>query len=213
MSSLVKSSARAMEVKPSAVICAGDSTCVIASIDVSVTRMKPFFHNRISEIKENMGEVKKICPVEDFHFIPGVLNPADIATRDTGKLEDIRMGSEWQSPSFLRKARESWPLTRDFVKDGPPAEESRTKTFGVFSTIQTCTPKLWERVSRLCNYSNDWSKVVRLVALVARGPELDISDFRNDEMIAHVRKILVSETGGKSFSKSSRTGIFETRQN
>ena len=136
LSRLVKSAARAMVDTPSCVVCAGDSQCVISCLEISASRLKPYFHNRVSEIKENFDDLKKICPVEDLYYIPGSMNPADIATREDGKLVDIGIDSEWQSPSFLKESRECWPLTRDFVRTGPPPEEVRNKVMSIFASVQ-----------------------------------------------------------------------------
>ena len=50
LSKLVKAALRAMVDVPSTVVLALDSECIISSIGIPVTRMKPLFHNRISEI-------------------------------------------------------------------------------------------------------------------------------------------------------------------
>ena len=194
LSRLIKSAAHAIVDTPSSVVCAGDSQCVISSLELSSTKFKPYFHNRISEIRDNFDDLRKICPVEEFYFVPGKMNPADMATRENGKLEDVGVGSEWQSPEFLKKPRELWPLTRDFVKTDPPSEEMRKKSFACFLAVQTSAPvyKLWQRIEELCNYSNDWDKVLRLIATISRGPSLDFTDFEGDEKLKHVQNILRS---------------------
>ena len=90
-------------------ICVGDSQCVIESLEMSSSKFKPFFMNRISEIRNNLEEIKSLCSVEEFQYISGKKNPADLATREDGKLERIGVNSEWQSPSFLKQDRENWP--------------------------------------------------------------------------------------------------------
>ena len=150
LSRVVKSAVRAMVDKPRSVVCAGDSSCVLSSLETTVARMKPFFHNRVSEVKQNLAEVERICPVESFYHISGKLNPADLATRDDGKLIEIGPESEWQSPTFLKLPREDWPLTRDFERSGPPNEELRLKAFGIFSSLQiTPLTELWKIVSNV----------------------------------------------------------------
>ena len=107
--------------------------------------------------------------MEDFHYIPGKINPADIATREDGMLEDIGIESEWQSPTFLRKPREDWPLVRDFRKRDPPQEELR-KNFSSFLAVKINPEraKLWGIVERICNMSNSWKKCLRILARVLR---------------------------------------------
>ena len=125
LSRLVKSTVRAVVDTPEKVMCAGDSQCVISSLKVSTTKFKPYFHNRLSEIKDNFEEARKICPVDDFYYVPGKTNPADLATREDGKLDEIGIESEWQSPSFLKEPCDLWPLSRDFLSTELPEEEIR----------------------------------------------------------------------------------------
>ena len=122
------------------------------------TRFKPYFHNRLTEIRENFDDIRKICEVEDFQYIPGKMNPIDIVTREDGKLDEIGINSEWQSPSFLKKSRESWPHTRDFIKTEPPVEEMRKNSSATCLAIQAAPPvqNLWKRIENICHYSNDW---------------------------------------------------------
>ena len=65
----------------------------------------------ISLILVNFDETRKICPVEDFQYLPSKSNPADLATRTGGKLEEIGIDSDWQSPKFLKEPRENWPFS------------------------------------------------------------------------------------------------------
>ena len=51
--------------------------------------LKPFYHNRVSEIRENMGEMRLYCPVEDIYHVSGDLNPADMATRGSTSIADL----------------------------------------------------------------------------------------------------------------------------
>ena len=61
--------------------------------------------------------------------------------------------------------------------------------------MQTLTPvcKLWDRVERLCNYSNDWNKVLRITARILRGPNLDFSEFEGEPMFENVRNFLITK--------------------
>ena len=75
---------------------------------------------------ENMELVSELCTMEDVHHVPGKLNPADIATRGSTKIEDIGPGSLWQTgPTFLSTPRDCWPVTREFVRVQLPDEELR----------------------------------------------------------------------------------------
>ena len=159
---------------------------------MSVGRLKPYFHNRVSEIKDNIEEVKNICPVEEFYYVPGKLNPADLATRQDGRLADIGPGSGWQCPSFLKQPRSMWSLTREFVRANPPSEEIRSKPCAILCSMNTSSDvaKIWKLVDQICCYSNDWSKVLRIMVRVLRGWKLNISHSTH---ISETQKQMISE--------------------
>ena len=208
LSRLVKSTVRAIVDAPSEVICAGDSQCVISSLEISSTKFKPYFLNRISEIRDNFDETRKICPVEDFQYLPSKSNPADLATRTGGKLEEIGIDSDWQSPKFLKLPRENWPFSRDFANCSPPPEEMR-KEFNTFSAtlIKEENAKLWQVVEKVCNYYNDWNKVLSMLARILRTQNLNISDFVGDKLQDQVKNVqnsrkIISENMSKRMQVS-----------
>ena len=113
---------------PKCVIMLADSKCTISAVDTTSRALKPFFSNRVSEILENMGEMEKLCDVEKIQYVPGALNPADLATRGSVKVSDLGPDSFWQlGPSFLCLRRELWPISRDFIGNSVPEEELRGK--------------------------------------------------------------------------------------
>ena len=70
---------------------------------------------------------RKYCPVEDISYVESSLNPSDISTRATSKLEDIGPNSFHQrGPNFLTSCHEMWLLTRDFDKQVLPENELKT---------------------------------------------------------------------------------------
>ena len=208
LSRLIKSVAQAMVDTPSSAVCVGDSQCVISCLEMSTSRLKPYFHNRVSEIKENFDDIKAICPVEEFYYIQGDKNPADIATRKNGKLVDIGPGSEWQSPSFLKQPRDSWPVTRDFVRAGPPPEELRKKT--LICSVQTSPKdmKIWVRTDEICNYSNDWSKVSRIMARTLRGWTYNLEELGRGNILEQFH--LLPEDAVLSINKTKFETFVET---
>ena len=134
-----------------------DSTCSISTLEENARKLKPFFHNRRAEILDNIAEIRKLCPMEDVHFVPGKLNPADIATRGNTKITEMGPGSVWQSgPDFLCSPRSEWPITRDFIKEDVPDCEKRN-AIGVFTVklavdieeSQEIMPKLHLVISRI----------------------------------------------------------------
>lgn len=120
--------------KPAGVVMLTDSECTISAVEKTTSSLKPFFHNRVSELHENISMMKNICPVEDLLHVSGLLNPADLATRDTTKAVDIGPASFWfLGPSFVGLRRDLWPASRSFL-DKPertgedvPVEEIRCR--------------------------------------------------------------------------------------
>ena len=43
----------------------------------------------MSEIRENLGLIRKYCPTEDIQYAEGKLNPSDMSTRADCKLADM----------------------------------------------------------------------------------------------------------------------------
>ena len=181
----VKALDRESSMKPAGVIMLSDSKCSISAVDTVSRALKPFFHNRVSEIIENMTEMKKYCEVEDIAYVSGELNPADLATRDKAVLSVLGPNSFWQKgPSFLGSRRDTWPVTRDFTRPDVPDEEVRskssllTKLRAAVMSSQTAVcklpamPDLWSAIVRVTEYSNSIQKVIRILARLVKGWQL-----------------------------------------
>ncbi|KAK7928986.1 hypothetical protein WMY93_005381 [Mugilogobius chulae] len=79
-----------------------DSQTVLGAIQRDSYGYQTFFANRI-------GEIQKSAPVEDWWWISGDLNIADIITRGCSASE-LKEGSTWQGgPDFLKLPVEDWP--------------------------------------------------------------------------------------------------------
>ena len=183
----VKALQTEISMKPKGVVMLSDSKCTISAVETSTRALKPFFHNRVSEIIENMTEIKKYCPVEDISFIASEMNPADIGTRGTARVDDLGPDSFWyKGPQFLCSRRDLWPDSRDFIRAEIPDDEVRGKPVSqpVFLACMRATfmssssltlsplPDLWLAVMRVMKYSNNLSKVLRILAMVIAGWKL-----------------------------------------
>ena len=177
--------------KPTDVYTLLDSKCTISVVEKTTSSLKPYFHNRVCEIIENMTDMKKVCNVEELHYVASADNPADIGTRDGVKLCDLGPESVWQrGPSFLCLRRDLWPTTRDFISDDSiPKEEVRTKlTFSdhlranignlklthpkdpaFVNEDKTEGPQFWITLNEILEYSNSIEKVRNILALVIKG--------------------------------------------
>ena len=157
-----------------------DSECIISTLEVSAKKLKPFFHNRRGEMLENIEIANDICPVEPVHHVSGSLNPADVATRGEAKLSDIGVDSFWQvGPSFLRTPRDTWPVTRDFVRVKLPDDELRHPCQLVAASFRaevlsqkfgsTNMPLTHRVIMDLLYYNNSLESRKRVLSLVMRG--------------------------------------------
>ncbi|KAJ8017294.1 hypothetical protein DPEC_G00016350 [Dallia pectoralis] len=79
-----------------------DSQTVLGAIQRDSYGYQTFFANRV-------GEIQKSTSVDDWWWIPGSLNSADIMTRGASP-EDLQEDSMWQNgPAFLRQPVAEWP--------------------------------------------------------------------------------------------------------
>ena len=80
-----------------------DSQTVLGAIQRDSYGYKTFFANRI-------GEIQGSTNIEDWWWIPGSCNIADILTRGASP-EDLKEDSQWQNgPQFLQLPEKEWPI-------------------------------------------------------------------------------------------------------
>ena len=195
------------ELKPTGVTLLSDSECVISAVETSTSVLKPFYHNRVSEIRENMSEMKMYCPVEEIYHVSGHHNPADMATRGSTKSADLGPGSTWwHGPDFLCVRRDLWPVSRSFVSNSVPPEEIRSRKAVIVALLRAAAiskenslfPAVWNLINDVIHYSNSILKVKNILARVVRGwsfgKEIDkISPApTSDELMIAERLILLS---------------------
>ena len=150
-----------------------DSRCIISALELTSSKLLPFFQNRLAEIYENLHSISKKCEVEQVHWVPTDQNPADLLTRGTAKLRDIGTGSFHQKgPNFLSSPRDRWPVTRDFVPEEIPDNEMRHKPVAFSGAVRAGVEGVGivtEVIENLTHYSNSMIKVQRILARVIRG--------------------------------------------
>ena len=223
-SRLALTTVKALHVEPSmapnGVILLSDSKCSISAIDTSTRVLKPFFHNKVAEIIDNMLQMKKYCHVEDIHYVSSDLNPADLATRGNVLATDLGPFSYWQKgPTFLRSRRDLWPVSRDFVKEDVPEDEVRLSRKSVWamhmrsyiaqietgknsSMVSDGLPALWSAISEVIHYSDSIDKVLGILArliicwrLKAQEAEITkqaLKTCSREDLISAERLLLVS---------------------
>ena len=71
-----------------------------------------------------------------MHWVPSKLNPSDLLTRGNVNLRDLGPTSYHQlGPEFLSWPRESWPVTRDFVRTELPEKEVRYRDHAFYNAV------------------------------------------------------------------------------
>ena len=126
-----------------------------------------------------MEEIRKLVTLEDISYVPGELNPADIATRGDTRLEDIGPLSPWQTgPQFLSLPRDQWPVTRDFIRCPIPDEEKRhvkAVATAAFNAVfikdphSVNLPLTHKVLFSVLQHNNSLNSRKRVIALVLRG--------------------------------------------
>ena len=123
---LLKVVVDSMDIKPSKIVTAVDSECTISAMEKTGGALAPYFASRVSEASNNLASLAETTEVLPIQHVPGLLNPADIATRDTSLPQDVAEQSTWQSgPSYLALPMEHWPFSRNFL-DRIPDQELRS---------------------------------------------------------------------------------------
>ena len=98
----VKALQSEISMKPKGVVMMSDSKCTISAVETTSRVLKPFFHNRVSEIVENMTEMRRYCPVEDISYVASEMNPAVVGTRGSARVADLGPDSFWyRGPHFF----------------------------------------------------------------------------------------------------------------
>ena len=150
--------------KPCRVTMIGDSQCTISALESVTAILGPYFANRILELESTRNgwgvlntdsemietPLRTILAnndtimVDPVYHTAGELNIADMATRGKAEIKDVGYGSIWQSgPSYLREKRESWPVSRDFLKRAcNPAAAGKTSAVWPGRGIRTASPHL-----------------------------------------------------------------------
>ena len=104
-----------MEEAPIGVVMLLDTRCVISALELTSTKLMPFFQNRLAKVHENLETIGRMCEVEPVHWVQTDLNPADLLIRGNVHLQDLGPDTFYQKgPKFLSSSRESWPVTRSF---------------------------------------------------------------------------------------------------
>jgi hypothetical protein len=139
-----------------------DSMDVICWLHGKSRRYKPFVAHRVSAIQE-------VTNPSQWRHVPGIDNPADLATRGA-KVEDMSMDTVWTTgPRFLHRGREDWPTPVE-VKPEAASQEvlAESKKIDVSSSYGTITSHLLPSTLFDPERYSTWSKTVRVTAWCRR---------------------------------------------
>ena len=113
-----------------------DSMASIGALAKASAVLKPYFANRVSEVKKIQVQLSELTDeVNDVRHVAGILNPADWGMRGQANMSDLGLGSVWQSgPAFLSTPFSDWPcLSAAGTDESLPEEELRK-----FATTASC---------------------------------------------------------------------------
>ena len=99
-----------------------DSQCVLSQIVSNSAMLNTFNAHRVGEIQSSTNK-------EDWRWVAGSHNVADLGTRSTAKVSDLGPGSRFRlGPEWLRQDESTWPVkTAEQVKQDLPLEELNSK--------------------------------------------------------------------------------------
>ena len=169
---------RALDQQVHRVVLAGDSMCALMSVKREGACFKPYFQNRVGEIRNNLTEVAGLVDVlEESLKVAGSMNPTDICTRGLAMPDDVSEDSTWmKGPDFLSLPRDSWPLC---VPDDPsavPRTELRLKVESAQATGDGQEHVLEQMIERLIRGAGRLTILVGSLAriLIAMGSEHEV---------------------------------------
>ncbi|MEM7282789.1 MAG: hypothetical protein AAF438_14300 [Pseudomonadota bacterium] len=145
-----------------------DSKTTLAYIQNAEKRFHVFVANRIAEIRDNTSP-------SQWHHCPGLLNPADDASRGLMP-QEFHSDHRWlKGPSFLWKSRSQWP--DDVI---PSVGEEELELKAVSNALQTTTDDD-VTIDRLLTRYSSWSRLTRAVAFLQRFVEFKVANNRRNE--------------------------------
>ena len=142
-----------------------------AALASSHGKLAPYLANRraqIDEYREIWAENYPELEVSDTAHNAGIRNVADLGTRGLATMEQIDLGSEWQSgPTFLQQDVQAWPLTVPPSLQ-VPEEELLPRHRQVAALSVSRQHSFLDTVKDVFEYSNKYFKCLRILARILR---------------------------------------------
>ena len=179
-----------MDTPPVSSIMLADSKCSISAVQPTKPLL-PYYQNRVAEIRDNMDQVRKLCPMEEIHYVESTLNPSDMSTHVTTKMSELGPNSIHQlGPKWFSLPRSEWPVSQDNWPAELPTEEIRIRDRVVFAATlraKFCNADTvvhdensWTVIEGLLRYSDNINKIIRIIARYLIGLE---REFRKSNVI------------------------------
>ena len=132
-----------------------DSQTVLGAIQRESYGFQTFFANRV-------GEIQKAGPTEDWRWIPGSLNIADLVTRGHCTPELLSEDSTWQrGPDFLEDPTEKWPMKSASEVASAAREVVSKLQRKAFTTVTRAQAKMSPPPVSTASSDEEKTKVVR----------------------------------------------------
>ena len=140
-----------------------DSLITLYRIRNGPERYKIWVANRVREIRDRSAQ-------EQWYFVPGQLNPADLASRSATASELQENSLWWKGPAFLLLERSKWPIHKALTRsEAWHQNELDEKEKKADLPIAICWPRKEEHpLEKLVEKVTSWAKLLRIVAWMFR---------------------------------------------
>ena len=138
-----------------------DSLNVLFWLRNETKRLQTFVENKVRKIRAQ-------STLEQWHWVPTSLNPADIPTRGQGPSELARNSLWWNGPAYLSGPRQAWPRsprlepTPDGVKEFKKVEqvfvEVRQAAGGEEEVFPFARIGTWKKAIRVAQWLLTWRR-------------------------------------------------------
>ena len=133
-----------------------DSLIVLGYIKSENRKFQRFVTNRVSFVRNHSS-------VNQWHHVPGTLNPADMLSRGISSVNKFLCCRSWVAgPQFLYCAEREWPVTPENVEI-PPEEREIVHKAKVATDEQGTSP-----TEKLLNSTSSWLKLRYRVSAMLR---------------------------------------------
>ncbi|UYV70955.1 hypothetical protein LAZ67_8001243 [Cordylochernes scorpioides] len=113
---LTTSIVRALIARPIKTIFWSDSSTALSWISTK-HKWSIFVSNRVNEIRSSTN-------IDDWRFVPGTLNPADLPSRGCYAPQLI-LSKWWEGPQWLRESEDKWPKQKPIPNEEQVLEEKK----------------------------------------------------------------------------------------